>query len=461
MHVTRLTSTVCVMTDLSMATEPLTRQRVLLVPETPGYDEARRVHNGLIDKRPSVIARCRTVDHVVAALDLARRRELEVSVRGGGHNVAGRAVTDGGVMVDLSLMRRVQVDPDRRRAVVAGGALWRELDAATAAHGLATTGGVVSTTGVAGLTLGGGLGHLMSRFGLTVDNLLRAEVVTAAGEVVMASAEENPDLFWALRGGGGNFGVVTAFELALHAVDRVTTGKVVHGYDRARDVLARYRSAVAVAPDELSLACGLVHGPDGAPAVALPVCWSGPEEGFDAALAPLDRARAVDDTLARAAYPKANQLLDDAFPRGAYSYWKSAFVGEPTDELFDVLVEAYAQAPSPRSAIVLENLHGAATRIAPDQTAFRHRAPGHSVLIAAQWVDVGDTQENVAWARRTYEAVRPHAVAGRYVNYLSADDEHQVRAAYGPNWQRLVEVKRRWDPDNVLHLNQNVDPAAG
>ena len=449
------------MTDLSLATEPLTAHRALLVPEAPGYDEARRVHNGLIDKRPSAIARCRTVDHVVAALDLARRRELEVSVRGGGHNVAGRAVTDGGLMVDLSPMRRVHVDPDLRRVVVEGGVLWRELDAATAAHGLATTGGVVSTTGVAGLTLGGGMGHLMSKVGLTVDNLLRARVVTAAGEVVTASADDNPDLFWALRGGGGNFGVVTELELALHAVARVTTGMVVHRYAAARDALARYRDVVRDAPDDLSLACGLVHGPDGAPAVALPVCWLGDEDDLDRVLAPLDRAHAVDDTLARASYPKANRLLDDAFPRGACSYWKSAFVGEPTDELLDVLVEAYACAPSPHSAIVLENLHGAATRIGPTETAFPHRAPGHSVLIAAQWSDAGATQENVAWARRTYEAVRPHAAAGRYVNYLSADDDHQVAAAYGPNWARLVEAKRRWDPDNVLHLNQNVDPAAG
>ena len=446
------------MTDLSLATETLTASGALLVPDDPGYDEARRVHNGLIDKRPAAIARCRSGTEVAEALDLARRRGLEVSVRGGGHNVAGRAVTDGGVMVDLSPMASIDVDPVRRRAVVGAGVLWRGLDAATARYGLATTGGVVSTTGVAGLTLGGGLGHLMGTIGLTVDNLLAAEVVTAAGELVRASAEENADLFWALRGGGGNFGVVTSFELQLHPVGEVTTGLVVHPYERAAGLLRTYRAVAAQAPDELSVSCGLVHGPDGSPAVAVPVCWTGQAADAAELLRPLQRERALVDSVARRPYPEANQLLDDGFPRGACSYWKSAFVGEPSDALLDVLVAAYAEAPSPMSAIVLENLHGAATRVDPGATAFPHRAPGHSVLIAAQWEGPAGTQDNIAWARRTYEAVLPHAVRARYVNYLSADDAGQVRAAYGGNWERLVQAKRRWDPDNVFHLNQNVEP---
>jgi FAD/FMN-containing dehydrogenase len=447
------------MTDLSLATEPLTTSGALLVPDSPGYEESRRVHNGLVDKRPAAIVRCRTPDDVRSGLDLAARRGLEVSVRGGGHNVAGRAATDGGLMIDLAPMKQVAVDPVRQRAQVGAGVLWRELDAAAAQHGLATTGGVVSSTGVAGLTLGGGLGHLMGTCGLTVDNLRSAVVVTADGSQITASAQENPDLFWGLRGGGGNFGVVTSFDLALHPVPDVTTGLVVHGMGNARAVVRAYRDLVAGGPDELSASCGLVHGPDGEPAVALPVCWTGQPAAVDQLLRPLDRSRAALDTVDRQPYPAANQLLDEGFPRGASNYWKSAFVVDLSDDLMDVLLDAYASVPSPLSAIVLEHVHGEATRVDVTATAFPHRAPGHSVLIAAQWWGAEGTQENIAWARRTFQAVLPFASGTHYVNYLGADDGQRVRAAYGPNWARLVAVKRAWDPDNRFHLNHNVDPA--
>lgn len=458
MQVTRAASTVAGMTDLSLATEPLAVRGALLGPDAPDYDTARRVHNGLIDKRPAAIARCRSREDVVQALELADRRGLEVSVRGGGHNVAGRAVTDGGLMIDLSPMKGIAVDPARRRAHVQPGVLWRELDQATAEHGLATTGGVVSTTGVAGLTLGGGLGHLMGSCGLTVDNLVSAEVVAADGRCVVASGEEHADLFWALRGGGGNVGIVTEFAFTLHPVAQVTTGLLVHPAEAALDVLRAYRDLARSAPDQLSVSCGLVHGPDGAPVATVPVCWTGDERQADGLLSGLRWRPPLLDTVSRQPYPAANQLLDDGFPRGALSYWKSAFVGQPSDALLAAMVDAYAEAPSAMSAIVFENLHGAATRIDPSATAFPHREPGHSVLIAAQWQEVDQTQANIDWARRTYTALLPHAEQGRYVNYLGADEPEAVRVAYGPNWERLLAVKRAWDPDNVLHLNHNVDP---
>lgn len=446
------------MTDLSLATEPLTLHGALLSPDAPDYEAARRVHNGLIDKRPAAIARCQTSTDVVQALELADRRRLEVSVRGGGHNVAGRAVTDGGLMIDLSLMKNIVVEPARRRVRVQAGALWRELDQATAEYGLATTGGVVSTTGVAGLTLGGGIGHLMGSCGLTVDNLVSAELVAVDGRRVVASDDQHEDLFWALRGGGGNFGVVTEFEFALHPVAQVTTGLIAHPADAALAALRAYRDLAATAPDELSVSCGLIHSPDGVPIVAVPVCWTGEASKADRLLSSLRISPPVLDTVTEQPYPAANQLLDDGFPRGALNYWKSAFVGQPSDALLEAMVAAYAEAPSPMSAIVFENLHGAATRVEPSATAFPHRSPGHSILIAAQWQDVEDTQANIAWARRTYAALLPYALQDRYVNYLGADDSDGVRAAYGANWQRLVTVKRAWDPDNVLHLNHNIDP---
>ncbi len=458
MQVTWTAGTVLDMTDLSLATEPLTRCGALLSPDAPGYDTARRVHNGLIDKRPAAIVRCQTREDVVRALELSDRRGFEVSVRGGGHNVAGRAVTDGGLMIDLSPMKGIVIDPTRRRARVQSGVLWRELDQATAQHGLATTGGVVSTTGVAGLTLGGGIGHLMGSCGLTVDNLLSAKVVAADGRCVLANGDQHEDLFWALRGGGGNFGVVTEFEFALHPVAQVTTGLIAHPADAALGVLRAYRDLAETAPDELSVSCGLVHSPDGVPIVAVPVCWTGEASQADRLLSSLRISPPVLDTVAEQPYPAANQLLDDGFPRGALNYWKSAFVGQPSDALLEAMVAAYAEAPSPMSAIVFENLHGAATRVDPSATAFPHRSPGHSVLIAAQWQNVDDTQDNVAWARRTYATLLPHALDGRYVNYLGADEPDAVRAAYGANWDRLLTVKRAWDPDNVLHLNHNVDP---
>jgi FAD/FMN-containing dehydrogenase len=436
----------------------------LIDPGDDGYEEARRVHNGLIDKRPALIARCRTTADVVAAVNLARERELEIAVRGGGHNVAGKAVTDGGVMIDLTPMKDIHVDARRRTVRAQPGLTWREFNQAAATHRLATTGGVVSTTGIAGLTLGGGLGYLMGSYGLAADNLLSAEVVTADGRVLTASAEENEDLFWALRGGGGNFGVVTSFQYRAHPLDTVLGGMVVHPLSTAPAVLDFYRQFTAGAPDELGVGCGLVHAPDGSGAkiVALPLCHAA--EDLQRAQADLKELREFGppamDAIEPMPYPAVNTMLDEAFPAGALNYWKSAFLTELSDAVVGVIVDAFEQAPSSMTCIVFDHLHGEATRVDPTATAFPHRQPGYSLLLLTQWADPGDTRVNIAWTRETFEALGPYMADRRYMNYMSADDGGFIRQAYGPNYGQLVQTKRRYDPHNLFHLNQNIDPAA-
>jgi FAD/FMN-containing dehydrogenase len=435
----------------------------LIQPGDDGYEDARRVHNGLIDKRPALIARCLTTADVVDAVNLAREQGLEIAVRGGGHNVAGKAVTDGGVMIDLAPMKGIHVDPQTRTVRAQPGVTWREFNRSAAIHGLATTGGVVSTTGIAGLTLGGGLGYLMGRYGLTSDNLLSAEVVTADGRVLVASADENEDLFWALRGGGGNFGAVTSFQYRAHPVATVLGGLLVHPLSTAPAVLDFYRQFTAAAPDELGVGCGLVHAPDGSGAkfVALPLCHAA--EDLQQAETDLKALREFGppdmDAIQPMPYPAVNTMLDDAFPRGALNYWKSAFLTELSDAAVRIIVDAFEQAPSTMTCIILDHLHGEATRVDPTATAFPHRQPGYSLLLLTQWADPADTRANIAWTRETFEALGPYMADRRYMNYMSADDGGFVRQAYGPNYDRLVEVKRRYDPDNLFHLNQNIDPA--
>ena len=432
----------------------------LLRPTDRDYDDARHVHNGLIDKRPAIIARCASTDDVVIAVALARRLGLELSVRSGGHNVAGRAVTDGGVMIDLSLMKRIEVDPATRTVMAGGGVTWGEMDAATHEHGLVVPGGVVSSTGIGGLTLGGGLGWTQGRYGLSVDNLLAAEVVTADGTVVTASEQEHADLFWALRGGGGNFGVVSRFTYRAHPLTTVLGGMVAYPADEAEQVLARYRDVATSAPDELSVQVGLLHTPDDAraPIIAVPLCHCGDDEhAADRDVAPLrDAGTVLVDGIGRMPYPEMNASTDPLFPRGALNYWKQAFVDEISDALIDAVVGAFASCPSPMSALVIEPLHGVAARVNLDATAFPFRQEGFAVLVCGQWHDRADNETNISWVRETFNALRPHTSDRRYVNYMS--DDESARAAYGQNYDRLVEVKRRYDPDNVFRLNQNIDP---
>lgn len=434
----------------------------LLEPSHSDYDQARRVHNGLVDKRPALIARCRTAADVAAAVDLGRDAGLEVSVRGGGHNVAGRAVTDGGLMIDLAPMRAVEVDPGAGTVRAGGGATWAEYNTAAHVHGLATTGGVVSTTGVAGLTLGGGLGWLMGRHGLAVDNLVSVEVVTADGQVRRAAHDEEPDLFWALRGGGGNFGVATSLEFRAHPLTTVVGGIVAYPLADAGRVFEVYREVTAGLPDAATAFCGLVHSPDGSGhrIVAVPVCHSDPEAAEDD-LRPLRTAATpVVDMIQPMPYPVVNTLLDGAFPRGARNYWKSAFLEDVGDEAVQVMVDALERAPSTMSGLVVEHIHGAATRVAPGDTAYPHRQAGYNLVLISEWLDPADDGANVAWARDTFAALSPHTADASYVNYLADDDAGRVRAAYGPNWDRLVALKRRFDPGNLFRLNQNIDPGA-
>ncbi len=432
-------------------------------PNHERYEEARRVHNGLIDKRPALIARCHGTADVVEAIAFARESGLEISVRGGGHSVAGQAVTDGGLMIDLAEMKGIHLDAAAQTVRAQGGVTWGELNRETALHGLATTGGIVSTTGIAGLTLGGGLGWLNGMYGLAVDNLLSVELVTAAGDVLTVTGETDPDLFWGLRGGGGNFGVATWFEYRLHPLQEVFGGLIAHPFEDAGDVLRAFRDLSE--PDELWVVAGLVHAPDGSGVkmAALVVCHVGSVEQAKRDLRPLlEFGSPILSEVGLMPYPAVNMMFDDAYPRGALNYWKSSFVRDLSDEAIGELVGRFAVAPSPMSAMVIEHFHGAVCRVGVSDTAVPHRDPGYNLGIFSEWTDPATTDENIAWARETYATMKPYRAQLRYVNYLDEDDVGEaVRAAYGPNYDRLVEVKRRYDPDNVFHLNHNIDPAPG
>ena len=430
-------------------------------PEDTGYDATRAVHNGLIDRKPALIVRCRTTDDVVATLALARSAGLEVSIRGGGHNVAGRAVTEGGVMIDLAEMKGVTVDPDRATAKAEGGVTWGELNGAAGKHGLAVTGGLISTTGIAGYTLGGGLGWLMAKYGMAADNLLAVELVTAEGEVLDVGADSHPDLFWALQGGGGNFGIATSFTYQLHPVETVVGGLIAHPLDAAPDMLRFYRDAAADCSDDLSVFAGLVHAPDGSGAQlsAMVVCHIGDADVAECELEPFKTwGSPLVVEVGPMPYPVMNTLLDEGYPAGALNYWLSNFTQLP-DELIDIAVERFASVPSPMNAILFEHFHGAVTRVGPTETAVPHRDKGWNMLIPSVWTDPADTEANIAWTRETFAALRPHFGTGRWLNYLGDDQaDDAIRAAYGPNYDRLVEVKRQYDPDNVFHLNHNIVP---
>jgi FAD/FMN-containing dehydrogenase len=435
----------------------------VLAPEDPGYDEARRIHNGLIDKRPALIARCLHTADVVAAVNFGRDEGLEISVRGGGHNVAGKAVTDGGLMIDLSPMKGIHVDPVRKTVRAQPGVLVGELDRATAAFGLATPSGVVSSTGIAGLTLGGGLAWLMSRYGMAVDNLQSAEVVLASGEIVTAGEDADPELFWALRGGGGNFGVVTSFEYRAHPVASVLGGPVLHPLAAASEVLSFYRDFASDLPDELGTQAAFLHAPDGSGTklCGVAVCHCGEDaQRAESQTRPVrDFGTPIADMVARVPYPAINTGMDWLFPNGTFDYWTSAFFEELSDEAIAAMIAAFERAPTDLCALVLEDFHGAVTRVDPTSTAYPHRQPGFNFLLISSWRDASDTEAGIAWARETFAALAPYMAKRAYTNYLAADDhDARVREAYGPNYERLVELKRRYDPHNVFHLNQNIAP---
>jgi hypothetical protein len=437
----------------------------LLQPGDLGYDEARRVHNGLIDKRPALIARCHGTADVADAVKLARTLNLDVAVRGGGHNVAGRATIDGGLMIDLAPMKGIHVDTRGRTGRAQGGVLWNEFNRETQLHGLATTGGVVGTTGIAGLTLGGGLGWLMPKHGLALDNLRSAELVMADGSVTRASADENPDLFWAIRGGGGNFGIATSFEFTLHSVGPIITGGLVaHPLPRAVETMKFFRNTCATLPDEVMLACGLLFAPDGSGARLVGIvgshCGSLPDG--EAAMRPIKAfGPPVMDAMGPIPYCVQNSLLDASLPRGAMNYWKSQFLTDLSDDAIRVLVEHFEKAPSPMSQIVIEHFHGAASRVPVSATASTLRVTGFNVVIVAQWAGPSETEPCKAWCRDLYAALMPFFSPMRYVNYLDQDEGDDLAAAvYGPNYARLRDLKTTYDPDNFFHTNVNIKPRA-
>jgi FAD/FMN-containing dehydrogenase len=435
----------------------------LVGPADPGYEQIRRVQNGLIDKRPGLIARCRTVPDVADAVIIGREQATEISVRGGGHNVAGLAVTDGGLMIDLAPMKGIKVDRRRRTVWAQGGVTWNEFNCAAACHGLATTGGVVSTTGIAGLTLGGGEGWLMGKYGLTIDNLLAVEVVTATGEVVTASREENQDLFWALRGGGGNFGIATSFEYQAHPVSTVHGGPVVHPARRAREALGFYRELTQTAPDELTVYFSLFADPaaPGEKLAAMIACHCGDPATAEADLKPLRQfGPPAADLIQPMPYPVINTLNDAGYPKGAFNYWKSAFLTDLSDAPLEIMIDALHRCPSPMSGLGIAPYLGAVTRVDATATAFAHRAPGYSLLIVSQWLDARETEPNITWARDTFDALHPYMANRSYVNNLTAEDGRMVHQVWGTNYERLVTIKRRYDPDNIFRLNHNIDPGS-
>jgi FAD/FMN-containing dehydrogenase len=435
----------------------------LLQPTDAGYEEARKVHNGLVNKRPLLIARCRGVADVVDAVNLARNLSLEVAVRGGGHNVAGRATVDGGIMIDLLPMKGIHVDPSTRTARAEGGVTWADLNRETQLHGLAVTGGVVSTTGIAGLTLGGGLGWLMGKYSLALDNLRSVELVTAEGQVVRTSKDEQADLFWAVRGGGGNFGVATSFEYRLQPVGpTITGGLVAHPFDRARQVLRFFRDFTASLPDEFTVFAGLIHAPDGSGTklAAIVTCHCGSLAAGETAVRPLKQfGSPVMDAVGPMPYCQLNGMLDAAYPKGALNYWKSSFLAQLTDDAIDRMIECFARCPTPMGQLLLEHFHGAATRIGVGDTAFPHRADGYNLLVLSEWMEPANTDRCIAWARETYAAMDPFVASGRYVNYLGDDETGDpIAAAYGQNYRRLREIKAKYDPRNFFHVNQNIRP---
>jgi FAD/FMN-containing dehydrogenase len=443
----------------------------LLAAADPGYESARRVWNGMVDRRPALIARCASERDVVAALHAARERGFPVAVRGGGHNVAGNAVCDGGVVIDLSAMREVEVDAEARIARVQPGVLLGELDRVTQSVGLATPTGNVSMTGVGGLTLGGGLGWIARKHGPACDNLVAAEVVTAEGQQVRASAEVNPDLLWGLRGGGGNFGIVTSFEYQLHPVGpEIIAGGVLHSFAEAPEVFRFFGEFVATAADELSVVASTFRASVGLPIPAemhgelvtvLAVCYAGRPADSERALAPLRKfGRPLADFVAPMRYTSLQSASDASYPAGQFNYWKSHFIDEIDDDVIATVTEHAQSMPAPLSSFYFQHLGGAIARGGIERAAFGHRDAEFDFTILASWQDRADTEAQVGWARDFSAGMQPLAT-GVYVNNLGVEGEGRVKAAYAPEtYRRLVELKDVYDPENVFRFNQNITPSA-
>ena len=440
----------------------------VISPEDAGYDEARTVYNAMIDRRPAVVVRAANAEDVVAAVNFAREGSLDLAVRGGGHSVPGFGTCDGGVVIDLSGMRGVTVDPAKSTARAQGGATWGDFNDATHVHGLATTGGIISTTGVTGLTLGGGIGYLSRGFGLSLDSLVSADVVTADGRTLVASESENEDLFWALRGGGGNFGVATSLEFGLHPVNDIYGGPMFFELSEVETILKFYRDYIADAPRQMGVFPAFQIAPPlpfipedrhGDTLIALVGCWAGPvEQGEEMFKAFHDVAPVVAEHVGPAPYPALNSAFDALVPAGLQHYWKASFVKELTDDVIAAHVEHGPKVPVVNSTVHIYPINGACHDVASDATAFAYRDANFATVIAGMWPDPTQNEANIKWVRDYYDATAPHSEAGGYINFMADDDQDRIKANYKGNYDRLVEVKRSYDPGNLFHLNQNIKP---
>jgi FAD/FMN-containing dehydrogenase len=442
----------------------------LIRPDDAGYDDARRIYNAMIDRRPALIVRCAGVGDVIDAVNFARANNVPVAVRGGGHNITGNALADGGMTIDLSGMKGMRIDPQLRSVQAEGGLTWREVNHDLQHFGLAAAGGFVGTTGIAGLTLGGGLGWQVRKHGLACDNLLSVDIVTADGRFLHASEDEHEDLFWAVRGGGGNFGIVTSFEFEVHHAGIVLAGLVFHPASRAREALRFWREFEATAPVELTAGALLFTAPPapfipedahGAPVVAMGGVFTGDVEVGEKVLQPLrEWGSPIADIIQPMPYSAAQTMADGLWPHNFQNYWKSGFLKGLSNDAIDTLVSQVATVPSSMTTVVIEhNGEGAMNEVGQDQTAFGHRDSSYNLLITSMWADPAETDQNIAWTRKIWDAVDPFVSGGVYVNYLGSEGQGRVRAAYGPNYDRLAAVKHKYDPQNIFRLNQNIEPA--
>ena len=440
----------------------------VITPDDARYEEARKVRNGMIDRHPTVVVRPVNAGDVIAAVNFAREGGLGLAIRGGGHSVPGFGTTDKGVVIDLSRMRSVRVNPEKRTARAEGGATWGDYNAATNAFGLASTGGIVSTTGVGGLTLGGGIGYLARNYGLSCDNLVSADVVTADGKFLIASEKENEDLFWAIRGGGGNFGVVTSFEFKVHPVTNIYGGPIFYELKYAKDLLEWYRDYIETAPREMGcfpafqIAPPLPFIPEkrhGDTFVIMVACWAGSADQGERALKPMhDVAPVFAEGVGAMPYPALNSAFDGLYPPGLQLYWKANFVKKLTDEAIDAHVEHGGRVPSMTSTVHIYPINGACHEVAPDATPFTYRDANFATVIAGMWPDPADNDNNIRWVRDYYDATAPLSEPGGYINFMSEDDQGRIETNYKGNYKRLVDVKRKYDPDNLFHVNQNIKP---
>src|SRR5438477_9574609 len=441
----------------------------VVAPGDAEYEEARKVYNGMIDKHPAAVVRCTGPADVAAVIDVARAEGFDLSVRGGGHSAPGFGTNDGGLVIDLSGLQDVAVATDTQTVRAGGGCTWAVFNEATNAHGLATTGGIIGSTGIAGLTLGGGIGYLARKYGLSCDNLVSAEVVTADGQVLTASETNNSDLFWALRGGGGNFGVVTTFQYRLHPVADIYGGPIVYPVDRADDILRFYREYIAEAPEELGGFVGFHLAP---PLPFLPeewhfknvclavLCWAGPLDQGERMIKPfLDVVEPVGSHVGQMPYPALNTAFDALLPAGLQHYWKASFARELSDEAIAVHTDFGARVPAIQCAVHLYPIDGAVQRVGADETAFAYRDVNFAPVIAGMWEDPADNDTNIAWVRGYYEALEPYSAEGGYINFMDGDDQTRIKANYRGNYERLAAIKAKYDPGNLFHLNQNIKPA--